>query len=311
MGLLSKALQMADATGRTTDRPDTGAPPAPLRDPVPAAPREADAPAPAVNLAPDPADAPGPLAALAPQEPAMTADASRIDERLEVLHQPASAVSEQFRAIRTGMLARWQNQRHMVHAFTSAQPQEGRTLTVLNLGLCFAELSQRRVLVLEADLRRPHFAAYMGLPEGPGLAEVLEQRASIAQAAATVASARLDVIAAGHALGNQALQVLSSPATVGLLGELRRRYDHVLIDTPPVLPFADAGILGALSDEIILVTRLNLTPLALVRQAVSILAGYNAPVAGLIATEHTRSGLTLSNFAQQPAAVMRQKKDAA
>jgi Mrp family chromosome partitioning ATPase len=311
MGLLSKALQMADAAERPSDRPETGTPSAPRKDADPAAAQGPDAPVHYSEPVAPGDDAPSPLAALAPQPPATTTDASRTDERLAVLHQPSSAVAEQFRAIRTSVLARWQNQRHLLHAFTSAQPQEGKTLTVLNLGLCFAELSQRRVLVLEADLRRPRFAAFLGLPPGPGLADLLAQQVGIAQAAVTIPTAHLDVIAAGHPLGNQALQSLSSPAASGLFGELRRRYDHVLIDTPPVLPYADAGVLGALSDEIILVTRLNLTPVSLVRQAAAILAGYNAPVAGLIATEHTRSALSLCTIQQQPSELVQQEKHAA
>jgi Mrp family chromosome partitioning ATPase len=75
---------------------------------------------------------------------------------------------------------------------------------------------------------------------------------------------------------------------LALLKDLRRRFDHVIIDTPPVLDLADAGILGAWSDEVLLVARMNVTPQPLVMQAMRTLGSYNAPVTGLIATDHQR-----------------------
>lgn len=73
-----------------------------------------------------------------------------------------------------------------------------------------------------------------------------------------------------------------------LMKKLRSSYDHVIIDTPPVLELADAGILGSVSNEVLLIARLNQTPRALIEQAIRILSSYNAPVGGLIATDQQR-----------------------
>jgi len=215
-------------------------------------------------------------------------DPDRFDDRLVVSREPSKAVAEQYRSIRTGMLARWRHQRHLIHTITSATPQEGKTITSLNLGLSFSELRNRRTIVIEADLRIPQFANLMRLDENPGLVDVLEGGANYRQAVQSMAGGNLHVIAAGRRAHDQAIQLLSSSAMADLFKDLRREYDHVIIDTPPVVELADAGILGALSDDVLLIVRMNRTPRTLIDQAISTLNSYNAPVEGLIATDHPR-----------------------
>lgn len=210
------------------------------------------------------------------------------DDRLVVATEPAKAAAEQYRAIRTGMLARWRQQRHLIHTITSATPQEGKTITSLNLGLSLAELRNRRTLVVEADLRIPQFANLLHLDDGPGLAEILDGQASYKDTIQSTAGGMLHVIPAGRKVNTRAIQLLSGNATASLFKELRRDYDHIIVDTPPVVELADAGILGSLSDDVLLIVRMNRTPRTLIDQAVRTLESYNAPVAGMIATDHPR-----------------------
>ena len=209
-----------------------------------------------------------------------------IDDRLVALTEPASLMSEEYRAIRTGIMARWEHRRNLVHTITSAAPQEGKTITSLNLGLSFAELRNRRTVVIEADLRLPQFTRLFNLPTGPGLVNVLQDEAELLDA--TVEVGPLHLIAAGGRANDRAAQLLHSSRMVSLLEQLRQRYDHVIIDTPPVIELADAGILGAMSDELILIVRMGHTPRTLVDQAVRTLASCNAPVAGVLATDQPR-----------------------
>lgn len=210
----------------------------------------------------------------------------RYDDRVVAITQPDSTMSEQYRSIRTSLLARWQNNRHLVHTITSATPQEGKTITTMNLGLIFAELQTRRTLVIEADLRLPTFAKLLHCEKRPGLTEYLAGECEFSDMICRVEGTSLDVIFAGRHSGTQTIQRLSSNRMSALLDQVRRTYDHILIDTPPVVELADAGVLGALSDEVLLVVRMNRTPRTMVEQATRILASYNAPVAGLIATDH-------------------------
>ncbi len=212
-------------------------------------------------------------------------DLTQVDDRLVGLCDPSSVMAEEYRSIRTSILARWKNQRRLVHTITSATPQEGKTITSLNLGLSFSELRNRRTIVVEADLRLPQFQKLMTLPDTPGLVGVLRGDASLESATLSVGETQLHVLAAGESLGTEAVQLLSCPTMVSLLQTLRQRYDHIIIDTPPVVELADAGILGALSDDVLLIARMRVTPRGLIDQAIRTLTSYNAAVGGLIATD--------------------------
>ena len=105
----------------------------------------------------------------------------------------------------------------------------------------------------------------------------------------SVGDNRLHVIPCGPRVNDRAVQLLSSNKMISVLNRLRHKYDHVIIDTPPVVDLADAGILGGMSDDVLLIARMNHTPKTLIEQAVRTLASYNAPVSGMIATDHPRS----------------------
>ena len=197
-------------------------------------------------------------------------------------------MGEEYRSIRTGLLARWQHRRNLVHTITSATPQEGKTITSLNLGASFAELHNRRTIVLEADLRLPQFGKLLALPASRGLVGMLSGECEIEDVIQSVGPNELHVVPAGKRVNNEAVQLLSSQRMIKLLKKLKQSYDHVIIDTPPVIELADAGILGAMSDDVLLIARMNRTPRVLIENAAKTLASYNAPVAGLIATDQRR-----------------------
>lgn len=237
---------------------------------------------------PGPDDAPQPLAFVA-EGAGIAGDIDPgIDDRLVALTEPGSMMTEEYRSIRTTLLARCEHRRHLVHTITSATPQEGKTITSLNLGLSFGELRNRSTLVVEADLRLPTFAGLLNLGECRGLVHLLRGEASLAEVIQRVPGTRLDVIPAGERCGAEAIQLLTGQPMAELLKALRKRFDHVVVDTPPVTELADAGILGALSDEVMLVVRMGQTPRPLIEQAVRTLRGYHAPVAGVIATDQQR-----------------------
>lgn len=216
-------------------------------------------------------------------------DYSDVDERLVSLTNPSCVIAEEYRSIRTGLLAKWENRRHLVHTITSATPQEGKTITSLNMGLIMSELHNRKTLVIEADLRLPQFKKLLNLPQSYGLVGVMRGEASFQDALLEVGPNGLHVLPAGTRINNEAVQLLSSPQMSSMIKKLKREYDHVIIDTPPVVELADAGILGAQSDDVILIARMSRTPSTLIRQAIRTLESYHAPVAGVIATDHSRS----------------------
>jgi len=232
-----------------------------------------------------------PIPASSPDDEAVVdVDAGSVDDRLIVLTEPQSLIAEEYRSIRTGLLARWQHKRHLIHTITSATPQDGKTITSLNLGLSFSELRTRRTVVVEADFRLPQFTHLLGLePQTPGILDVLQGQEKLSQIIQRVGNDRLHVLPAGYRTCNDAVQLLSGAAMASLLKQLRNKYDHIIIDTPPVLELADAGIVGAFSDDVLLIAQMNRTPRTLIEQAIKTLTSYNAPVAGIIATNQNRA----------------------
>lgn len=210
---------------------------------------------------------------------------TRFDDRVVVATEPSSRASEEYRLIRTSLLARWEQRRNLVHTITSATPQEGKTITSLNLGLSLAELHERRTIVIEADLRLPSFEDMLHIGSTTGLLAYLRNQATAEQIIETVPGSNLSVITAGGRAGRNAVSLLGSGRMKSLLSMLRTRYDHIIIDTPPALDLADAGILGGFSDEVLLVARMRLTPRPLIEQAVRVLRSYHTPIGGVIATD--------------------------
>ncbi len=214
--------------------------------------------------------------------------ANSVDDRIVALSAPSGLMAEEYRAVRTGLIAKWGRKRHVAHTITSATPQEGKTITSLNLGLIFGELPNRKTIVVEADLRLPQFKKLMSLPPSPGLLGILKGEAKLPDAVQRVDGRSVSFLQAGSRGSNEAVQLLASPQMSNLLVTLRKQYDHIIVDTPPVGNLADAGMVGAQSDDVLMIVRMNRTPRALVEQAIRTLATYNAPVTGLIATDQNR-----------------------
>lgn len=211
-------------------------------------------------------------------------DIANYDDRLVMVSDSGSVMSEEYRAIRTRILARFDQQRHLVHTITSATPREGKTISSMNLALAFSELTDRRTLVLEGDLRMPTFGKLFPTKEQPGLIQLLRGEALLDDVIQRTEVGNLDLIHAGGAVGDEAIRLISGSRLGHTLELLRSRYDHVIIDTPPVLELADAGILAKAADELMMVVRCHRTPRHLVNQAVRILQSYNIQVGGMILT---------------------------
>jgi capsular exopolysaccharide synthesis family protein len=154
---------------------------------------------------------------------------------------------------------------------TSAVPEEGKTTTATNLALAFAEDRDRQTLLVDADLRRPSVARYILPAPTLGLSEVLTGEATLDHVLIEVKSARLTVLPAG-APSNNPLELLQSDFLGSVFAELRRRYDRIVIDTPPTVPFTDAAVLNAMCDGALLVIRAGKTTGTLIDRARASLA---------------------------------------
>lgn len=202
-----------------------------------------------------------------------------------VHHDRGSVITEQYRAIRTQILARGRNRKLQVHAVTSSAPEEGKSVTTINLGMTFSELRNQKILLIEGDLRRPTFHKLFNRQATPGLIHLLRgQETDIDKAIHPTAYDNLQFMPAGDRDFVSSTELLSSPKMHQILDRLRDRYDHIFLDTPPVITVTDACILGAMADETLLVVRLNRTPSDLVDRAKRLLRASNCDVAGVILT---------------------------
>ncbi len=226
--------------------------------------------------------------------PSVSASASRNGYSAEVIvhHDRGSIVTEQYRAIRTQVLARCKNRRLQVHVVTSAAPGEGKTISTLNLGMAFAEIRNQKTLLLEADLRRPTFAGYFGHEYKQGLTDYLHGSTDdIDSLIQPSVYDNLQFMPAGEGDPVKSTELLSSPRMVQLLDRLRDRYDFIFIDTPPVVTVTDPCILGAMADQTIMVVRLNKTASQVIDRAKRLLRASNCELAGVILT-HLRPDLS-------------------
>jgi capsular exopolysaccharide synthesis family protein len=161
-------------------------------------------------------------------------------------------LAEAFRQLRTNVQVLAVDRGHKVILVTSANPGEGRTTTVCNLGLAMAKAGAR-VVVVDADLRNPSVARYLGIPDSPGLTDVLEVGLSVESAVHTVGQT-LDALPSGLCPPNPS-ELLGSQHMADLLASLRKKYDVVLVDTAPLLPVTDAAVLALRVDAVLVVTR--------------------------------------------------------
>lgn len=187
--------------------------------------------------------------------------------------------TESFRVLRTNLQFVNVDSDSKVYVVTSALPGEGKSTTAVNLAITLAESGQRVILV-EADLRRPKAVSYLQLEGAVGVTTVLVGRIELADAIQGW-SGNFDVLAAGSTPPNPA-ELLQSQGMKRLLASLRKEYDIVLIDAPPLLPVADAALLAAESDGAILLVHHGVTTKDQVSAAVGRLESVGARLIGMV-----------------------------
>jgi len=200
---------------------------------------------------------------------------------LAVLNQPTSQVAECYRSLRTAVLLSMAPRPPQVVLVTSPQPSEGKTCTALNLTFALAQRGAR-VLLVDADLRKPGIARPLGLTTDKGLSSVLTGAKSLEDSLCQIdALPNLFVLPAGPRPPNPA-ELLSAPFMEELLQRLRREFDHVIVDSPPSLLVTDATILSTLVDGTILVVQPGITTRAALARAHKTLESSGAKIMGVV-----------------------------
>jgi capsular exopolysaccharide synthesis family protein len=198
-----------------------------------------------------------------------TAPAGALDQHLVSLLSPRSFEADQYRVLRHLLEQAREATGLKVLAVTSPAVGDGKTTTAINLAATIGQSPGCRVLLVDADLRRPSVAASLGLDaSGPGLVEaVLDDRLELGDVARPTAY-NVTVLPAGRLPGD-AYQVLESSRVGHLLEQARSSYDYILLDTPPLLLVPDGRLVSQWIDRFLLVVAAHRTPGKLVGETLS------------------------------------------
>jgi len=200
---------------------------------------------------------------------------------------------EAYRLLRTRILHHTAPENRNTLMVTGPRPNEGKTLTTINLAIAIAHKIGQTVLVVDGDLRNPSVQRYLDLPEGPGLADFLTSGYPIAKSLVHPEGlANLVVLPAGRST-TRAVELLSSPRMSELVRELKHFYPdrYVLFDLPPLL-YADPLAFAPLVDGIILVVAAGNTPREEITRAQEMLQGF--PLLGCVLNKIDPGGLSYS-----------------
>ncbi|HVN87118.1 MAG TPA: polysaccharide biosynthesis tyrosine autokinase [Candidatus Binatia bacterium] len=233
---------------------------------------------PALGLVPSFAHNVGSKASGAGDVPALASSA--LPRELVTLHHSRSVISEAYRTIRTAILLSSADNAPRVMLITSGQAGEGKTLTAVNTAITLAQ-SGARVLIVDADMRRPRCHRVLGAENGHGLSTLLTGQGDLRETVRPTQIENLFFISSGPIPPNPA-ELVGSTRMRETLALLREGFDYVLIDSPPVLPVTDGVLLATMVDGVVLVVKGQHTPKDVVRRARERLEYARAKVLGVV-----------------------------
>ncbi len=198
---------------------------------------------------------------------------SYLDERYQ-------SFAESIRTIRTGVFLSGLDRPHKVIVITSSVPGEGKTTVSSNLALAMAQME--RVVLIDADMRRPSVGKDFDIAGNkPGLSNLVAGECDLQECITRPEGSELDVISAGFMVPNP-LELLSSKKFKDVIADLSARYDRVIIDSAPVQVVSDALVLATCADGVIYVVRSDATPINAVRSGVGRLRNVNQNIIGIV-----------------------------
>lgn len=195
-----------------------------------------------------------------------------VDPRLVALLTPDAFEAEPYRMLSHLVVLMQKEASLQVLAISSASVGDGKTSATLSLAAVLARESKVRVLLLEADLRRPTIATSLGIPPvTTGLVDaILKPELSLEAVVQSCQPFHFDILSAGHPVASP-YDVLKLPRFRELMQEARRHYDYVLVDTPPLLPFADCRLIERWVDGVLVIVAAHQTPRKRLAEALAII----------------------------------------
>jgi capsular exopolysaccharide synthesis family protein len=164
---------------------------------------------------------------------------------------------------------------------TSSTVEEGKSLISSFLALTTAEVSQKKVLLLDTDLRRPMINVLFKLPLENGFADLLEKKGQIADMIKTTSMPELKIITAGKLKGSPT-SVLNPIRLHEIFEELKFYFDFIVVDSPPVIPVSDPLMIAGDADGVLLVLRAGSTPKDVVKRAMNLMQNSKIKILGAV-----------------------------
>jgi len=213
-------------------------------------------------------------------------NANKLDQALVAFHDRYSAVCEQYRSLRARLLNMNPQNTRQVIAITSSLPQEGKSVTTINLGIVMAEGNEHQVLIVDADFRRASIARMLGMDAQPGLAELVRGSAQLSEVLRPTPFPNLKLITAGAITDKNYGHLVGASATKTVLAQLRDNFQYTFLDTPPVNTVSDISMLAPHCDGVMLLIEMRRTSEATVQEAVRTLQTTNVKILGCILSRH-------------------------
>ncbi len=191
--------------------------------------------------------------------------ATSLSDKLELSRDESSFVSEQFKTLKVRISEISSKRALRVITVSSPSMEEGKSLISINLALCFSKDAGRRTFLLDCDLRNPTLHKYLGIAPEPGLMEFLEDE-GLQPYCYMRRHEKLYFMTSGGIAANP-IELLSLEKMQNLIESLRKEFDTVIVDSPPLSPISDGNILASLSDGLVLVVRSGRTSYANLEKA--------------------------------------------
>jgi len=212
---------------------------------------------------------------------AETVDESGIAPEIVTYYKPESSIAEECRIIRMNLLSVDSGRPLKTLLVTSAVRDEGKTTTAVNLAVTFAQNSDKPVLLLDADLRKGMIPRFLGLNSNKGLSNLLKEDIPLESLIQETRAPNLFVLSAGD-IGVHGSRLLQTARRKELFETLKERFEHIIIDSPPVIPVTDARILSSDVDGVILAVGSGKVNRDLIQQAHSLLEQVHANIVGFV-----------------------------
>jgi receptor protein-tyrosine kinase/non-specific protein-tyrosine kinase len=174
--------------------------------------------------------------------------------------------TEQYRLLRSKLSSLNGNHSNNVIAITSARKGEGKSLTAVNLAIIMAEDQKKKILLIDGDMRKPSIHTFLNCKSEYGLIDLLAKKVDIESAIVPSGIKNLSLLLAGGQVERPS-ELISVSLLKEIIEKLRKRFDYIIIDSAPIIPFADMSILADVVDGILLVVMAEKTPKEMVLQA--------------------------------------------